>query len=220
MSWSWFGLAAPPTGRNVTVRWPAGMVTGEDMVPIPSPLITTPPSTKTSSAAVLSAAWTTRKDPVSEAGPVPSLFPLQETTASTAPINPPTLAVPRMTFLPLCCLSPRETGATSDGAPWLGDVVSIRWERPLSVTSMSSVPSDRRVSAAQIVPNATGSAAFLSQVQLLALLRRDPSESTPGDSVYRLERMSSQKIRPWVMSSAGTTTVGMKNAAPSSLASS
>jgi hypothetical protein len=55
------------------------------MVPAPSRLITTPPSTKTSSAAVLSAAWITRKDPVAPAGPMPSPFPLQETAATSIP---------------------------------------------------------------------------------------------------------------------------------------
>jgi hypothetical protein len=36
-------------------------------------------------------------------------------------------------------------------------------------------------------------------------------------SLYRLDRMSNQNISPWVTSAGGTTTVGMKQAAPSML---
>src|SRR4051794_9579356 len=52
------------------------------MVPVPSPATATLPSTRTSSAAVLSAAWITRNDPVEEGGSVPGSFEEQATSAA------------------------------------------------------------------------------------------------------------------------------------------
>ena len=65
---------------------------------------------------------------------------------------------------------------------------------------------------------------FLSAVGCMRLagtlpLNRQHVAPTFDAALYCLGRTRSQNIRPWMISKGGTTAVGMKNAAPSILAS-